>query len=98
MSLWEALGPNPPVEIPYSGPVSVEVSFVHKRVKRLRAKDIDVPYTVKPDVDNVLKAFLDGIGKSGVISDDAIVYRVVMEQYYANPGESPHTLAALRFD
>tara|TARA_R100001129_G_scaffold69966_2_gene47710 strand:- start:18806 stop:19234 length:429 start_codon:yes stop_codon:yes gene_type:complete len=73
------------------GPIRVAVVFVFERPKRLmRKKDPQgrVWKTTRSDVDNCLKALLDGM--AGLWSDDAVVCDVRAEKYYAAKGEKPH--------
>lgn len=83
-----ALGPARPSE----GPVSVDLyircpiplSYPHKRLKACLANE-ELP-TKKPDIDNVIKVFLDAM--NGVVyKDDTQVIRVSAKKAYSSiPG------------
>lgn len=64
-----------------SKPITVKITFGMTRgktVKRLHP-------TVKPDLDKLIRATLDGITQSGVIwHDDAEVCRIIAEKYYSD--------------
>lgn len=69
-------------------PVSVIAEFVFPRPKA--AKMLQKP--TKPDIDNLIKALLDGINNSGVWRDDAIVCQVNALKRVVADGELPHTV------
>jgi Holliday junction resolvase RusA-like endonuclease len=63
-------------------PVSVEIMFHMKRPKSVTR---DLP-SVKPDLDNLLKAILDGM--NGIVwRDDALVCEIVTRKIYS---DGPH--------
>lgn len=43
--------------------------------------EIYPPDNRKRDIDNIFKALLDGLTKSGVIADDSLVYKLVAEKF-----------------
>ena len=64
---------------PIDGPVQVLASFVLPKPKRVKREH---PH-VRPDVDKLLRALLDGITDAGVVwGDDAQVTRVETEKVY----------------
>lgn len=73
-----------------TGPLAVSVVAVFPRVKRLPKCGARVPHTVKPDVDNIAKAVLDGLEKSGIIADDKFVCSLTAESRYAASSEDAH--------
>ena len=94
----QARGPWPIV-----GPVRVEVSAVFARPGRLfRQADPDgrVPHDKRPDLDNVLKAILDGMDQAGVWGDDGQVCELAATQWYGRivgerrdrTSEDPHVV------
>ena len=85
------------------GPVRVEVSAVFARPGRLfRQLDPDgrVPHDKRPDLDNVLKAILDGVDQAGVWGDDGQVCELAATQRYGRivgerrdrTSEDPHVV------
>lgn len=74
----------------FAGPVEVWAIVWLPRPKRLmRQRDPEgtVPCFKRPDIDNVLKAVLDGMG--ALWDDDGQVQRVIVEKCYA-PKAQPH--------
>ena len=65
--------------VTFDCPLSVELTFVMPRPKRPRW---DVP-AVKPDVDKLARAVLDGLTDGGLIADDARVVRLLCVEEYA---------------
>lgn len=64
------------------GPVRVEVDFYLPRPKTIKLKDRGLPI-VPPDVDKLLRGFLDGVGQSAVIwGDDSQVVEVLARKFY----------------
>ena len=74
-----------PVET-FLGPVAVSLAFHLPRPKRLmRAKDPEgtIEASVKPDIDNLVKAVMDAITDTGVIwKDDCQVYQIDASKWY----------------
>ena len=71
-----------------TGPLEVEVKAVKSRRKGDRIPGRFLR-TVKPDVDNVVKAALDALQKSEVIKDDAHVSIVHAISLHTAEGEQP---------
>lgn len=74
---------------PMAGPVTVHMRFAFQRPKSDRKRPIAgiVPYHAKrPDLDNLVKAVLDGINQAGVWTDDAQVAEVTALKVYGEPG------------
>jgi len=46
--------------------------------------------TTKPDADNVAKAVCDSIVQAGVLRDDTLVGRLIVDSLIAADGEAPH--------
>ena len=70
-------------------PVSIRITAIHKRPKRLkRRKDSRsrIIKTTKPDIDNIVKAVLDGL--KGCF-DDKQVYSLQSNKYYSAWNEKP---------
>lgn len=62
------------------------VSWLTKNAKKFKGRvelkiDIYPPDNRKRDIDNIFKALLDGLTKSGVIADDSLVYKLVAEKF-----------------
>lgn len=84
---WRGVGPL--VE-----PVRVEVVAVLKRPQALyRRKDPDGELHApgRPDLDNCIKAVLDGLNQSGVWRDDAQVVEVTGRKIYHGKAGAPET-------
>lgn len=84
---------------PSSAPVMVTIDAVFSRPKRLlRRKDPDerILHACKPDADNVAKACLDALSKSGVIRDDALVCALLVRKWYAARDEGPQVVISMR--
>jgi Holliday junction resolvase RusA-like endonuclease len=67
-------------------PVRVEVHAIFDRPQRLyRVKDGHArrPHTRRPDLDNVVKAVLDGIDQTDIWTDDAQVVEIAAVKEYA---------------
>jgi Holliday junction resolvase RusA-like endonuclease len=65
----------------FSGPVFVSLVF---NMPRPQKPKYNVP-AVKPDIDKLTRAVLDGIKDSGLIEDDSRVTRLTVEKQYALP-------------
>ena len=71
---------------PTLNPISITINAIHKRPKRLNKTSPQnrIIKTNKPDLDNVVKAILDGL-KS--FFDDKQVYSIQANKYYCSPLE-----------
>ena len=75
---------------PIATPMSVSLRFVMPRPKtKFRKRDGDgrQPHTSTPDADNLAKAVLDALTDIGFLSDDALVWSLSIEKWYAGVGE-----------
>lgn len=74
------------------GSCIVDLTIVYRRPKRLmRRKDSDeriICEKNRQDVDNVLKAVLDGLQRSGILPNDNLVCKTSVRRYY---GKKQHT-------
>lgn len=68
--------------VPFDGPVSVTVTFNLKRPKTARR---DTP-CIRPDLDKLLRAVLDGLTAAGAFGDDGQVTEIVARKRYGHPG------------
>lgn len=71
---------------PYDEPLRVDLDFYFKRPKRLlRRQDPDgpIPFTSKPDRDNLDKAVLDALTQCGFWADDALACGGEVWKWYA---------------
>jgi Holliday junction resolvase RusA-like endonuclease len=73
------------LEIP-EGPLHAEIIFIMPRIQRLPKHGNRVIHTKRPDLDNMVKAVLDGLP----IDDDARVCSIHAIKYYAASGEDAH--------
>lgn len=68
-----------------TGPVRLRVRFFLPRPTGMKtAGEHDVPHEKKPDVDNLLKAVMDAMTEARVWKDDALVYAIEVEKWYAH--------------
>ena len=71
---------------PFLGPVSLEIRFDMPRPKSMRGTD-QKPHTVKPDIDNLVKAVMDALTTAIWWIDDSQVWRISTSKQYAAKGE-----------
>lgn len=79
---------------PLRGPVEIEAYFFMPRVGRMiwaRKPMPRKPHTVRPDLDNMIKAVKDSL-RGLAWMDDSQVWRLVSEKQYCHGDESPHLL------
>ena len=73
--------------------VRIRLCFIFPRPQRLMRKNSPpgrIPYTVKPDSDNIAKAVMDAL--NGVAyNDDAQVYDLHVQKWYAPLGDEPNS-------
>ncbi len=78
---------------PHDGSVSIRVEMTFARPQRLLTKKApvgQVPYTRKPDVDNLLKGLQDAL--NGVLwTDDAKIFSADIRKYYVALGQPAET-------
>jgi Holliday junction resolvase RusA-like endonuclease len=70
---------------PMAGPLKMEVTFTMPRPGRFKAKrhpDGKIRHDRRPDIDNLVKAVMDGL-RNHVWSDDAQVFSLVARKHYA---------------
>jgi len=67
------------MEIPKSWPT----------VKRMEAEYGALQHTTKPDLDNIIKAALDGISSGKIIMDDKQVTAIKARKMYCHPDRGP---------
>lgn len=74
-----------------SGGVAVVMEFVLPRPKRIPKRTPGrLPAPVKPDLDNLVKAVLDGVEKAGAFEvGDGQVVSIMTSKWYAALGEEP---------
>ncbi len=88
-----AVDAKPPEWELLDGPIEIEIVAVFERPERLLARSKRtglllygfperMPHTSRPDLDNVVKAVLDGIDGAGIWRDDARVCRIRAEKVY----------------
>lgn len=71
---------------PWLGPVSLEIRFDMPRPKHLRGTN-EKPHTVKPDIDNMVKAVMDALTSALWWIDDDQVWELKTLKQYAAKGE-----------
>ena len=80
-------------------PIEVVTTFYLHRPKRLmRKKDPQgpIPHTSRPDLDNLVKALIDGIDRSDAVwHDDSQVSHKESYKYYHAKHERPHVLVQI---
>lgn len=76
---------------PMDGPVSVDLVFLLKRPPSA-PKQRNWP-TVKPDLDKLIRAVLDGLTDARVWTDDARAVTITASKRYAEPDGNPSTFA-----
>lgn len=77
---------------PLRDAVSLQIVAVLRRPKRLHRRSDPrgrIACAVRPDLDNVVKAVLDGLVRGGVLVDDRIVVQIHAEKWYAAVEEGP---------
>lgn len=93
----QALRVKPPK--PFIGPLLVDIQFHLPRPKRLMRKNDPtgpIPHTVRPDVDNLIKAVLDAL-KGLLWADDKQVWGIRAKKYYHAIDEGPHAAIMVQF-
>lgn len=79
----------------FAGPVEVVLTFALRRPKSVSARKRPLP-VVKPDVDNLVKAVLDGLGRTSLWVDDSQVVSLSATKVYADDeGELPRTVISV---
>ena len=78
LSLEDAFRRHAPAE-PMVGPLIVSTSWVFSNIQA--DKGLLVPHSQKPDVDNMLKAFLDVLTKLGYWVDDKQIVMMTVEKW-----------------
>ena len=72
-------------------PLFVQMDFIHPRVKRLRTKERTYK-TTKPDIDNIVKMYMDCCTTAQVWNDDNQVCKLIVNDYYAAIDEKEHVI------
>ena len=76
--------------IPKRVPVSVTMQLVHPRIKRNKREQREYK-TTRPDVDNIVKMYLDCCTKAEIWHDDNQVCILSLSDHYAGIYEQAHT-------
>lgn len=90
----DAAKPHIPKTI--TDPSHIYIKVIFPRPKRLEAKkhpDGLIPHDKRPDIDNLAKAVMDGIGP--LIKDDALITKMTAAKYYCERGGQPRTLVTI---
>ncbi len=73
---------------PYFQPIKVCMTFVFKRLKTTKSKERTWK-SVKPDIDNLAKLYLDA-GNGILWKDDNIICELNLKKFIAGENEKPH--------
>ena len=85
------------IKEPYSGPVSVSLTFIHKRPQRFPKKHTGrILKTTRPDIDNLAKTYLDAATQAGIWNDDNQVVSLILTDMYCDKHEEPHVEMSIR--
>jgi len=79
---------------PFEGPVSIKVTFLLKRPKRLLWKTKPMPALFcdkRPDIDNMFKSVADGLNGVAFL-DDGQIAEVHLKKLYHAGGSGPSTV------
>ena len=95
---------------PIEGPLAVHIMAVFGRPKRLLARskrtgkllhatEDAMLHAQRPDLDNAIKAVLDGVNRAGIWRDDAQVSTIVAHKRFCSAGGAPGVyVSIMRFD
>lgn len=85
---------------PAEGPLGLEIVAVFPRTADLlkvgkrtgmhKHPTHRLPYSQKPDADNIAKSACDALQKAGVVLDDKLIAVLTIGKHYAAIGEPPH--------
>jgi len=98
-SSWADAPPEAP-PMPHQQ-LAVRVDVLFSRPGRLiwkRREMVRLPHRGRPDADNLLKAACDALEKSGVISDDKLIWDARVTKQYAAGGEGPGVYVHLEWE
>lgn len=70
------------------GPLYISLIFLMPRPKRLKKRG-RYPHTGKPDLDNLIKAVMDGLTNAQIWGDDSQVTWISSGKFYHSEGEKP---------
>jgi Holliday junction resolvase RusA-like endonuclease len=95
MKWSEAVG-----QMRHTGPIRLELYLRLPRPQRLNAKkflgrEIRVPHSSRPDVDNLAKACMDSLNKVAW-TDDSSICQLYVEKCYAAADETPHAVIVVQ--
>ena len=77
------------VTIPEGTPVSITLTFYlpHPKGTKKADREVVMPHTRKPDVDNLVKPVMDGISEAGLWNDDNQVWGLKAYKYWCKRGD-----------
>lgn len=58
-------------EFPLDGPITLKIAFIYPELKTKKLKDRWEWVTTKPDLDNLVKLFIDALADEGFFRDDS---------------------------
>lgn len=76
----------------WGGPISMSITFVLPRPKA-RRKDLWV--SVRPDLDNYIKAIMDALGKAQIYQDDGQICELYATKRYETEDLSPRIVVKI---
>lgn len=83
---------------PLDGPVFVEINAVFQVPKswskRKKSSHIGQPHTQRPDLDNLMKAILDGLNRIA-FADDRQVTSMILQKWWGHLGETQVKIGSL---
>lgn len=77
-------------------PSHLYIEIIFPRPQRLMAKrhpDGLIPHDKRPDLDNLAKAVMDGLGP--LLKDDALITKLTASKYYAERGGEARTIVSV---
>lgn len=92
-SSWDEEAANGPIRIMVTATFSRPKRLLErsKRTNELRhASEGRMPHTSRPDLDNVVKAVVDGLNRCGIWRDDSQVCSIEASKWYAATNEDAH--------
>ena len=75
--------------IPEGTPISITLTFYlpHPKGTKKADREVVMPHTRKPDVDNLVKPVMDGISEAGLWNDDNQVWGLKAYKYWCKRGD-----------
>ncbi len=77
---------------PIGGPVMLDMVFYFPRPQRMQGKNVPLGtpvHSVKPDLDNLVKAVADALTRARMWRDDSQICDWSAKKFYVEPGQQP---------